>query len=147
MKIRGVGLTSAHLYAALRHLNEKYDGNIRFHRCEWSKRGGKGDEYNVVLHTSSSKGKGGSLSFSGRRTPIACWHVWGDFLKLLPENAETYSITGGKSDDGMRYLKAWRSAHDFPVDVEFGSKDIGWKLFSEMCKCPENGMLDYVASV
>ncbi len=132
-----IGKFDGAIAQALDEINEKYDGNVTFNRCDLVKgrRDGR-EEWEVTLKTRSSSGPGAGRALphdgKSRRLPTACWHVHGDFLdalgRLCPE-AEYESTINGR----QRILvceHGWQ-------DKMLGGMYTGFHMMSDLCECEE----------
>lgn len=83
------------LYRAMDEVNVLYDGNVMFKSIKQAN--AKGTIWNVSLRAVKSDGPGARRAVSGRKLISACWHVFGDFMDLLPKNAVIRSGYFGES--------------------------------------------------
>lgn len=82
MEIRGKGVSFARVCEIVAEVSKVYDGNVIVHPDAHP--AGEGD-YGFAgrLRCVSSDGPGARRSWSGRRTPSACWHAYRDVLKAV----------------------------------------------------------------
>jgi hypothetical protein len=106
---------------ALQNTNVWFGGNVEFNRCDQT-----GKNFNVTLKTKNSHSPGSRLSVSGRRMPIACWHVYGRFFdELFALNPAIVVVAMGK--------KITKDAGNWQ-DQNIGSIANPMK-YSEACNC------------
>jgi hypothetical protein len=112
---------------ALKAVNEKYEGNITFKKCEIIN--GEGTRARFTLTVKDSRKAGGRISHSGRRVCAACWHVHGDFfLACLALDAGAVIKSAGCADITAGYTRAdWQ-------DRNIGSQ-FSPMMYSEACDC------------
>ena len=136
MNMYAKNCTKNDLYAALRRINRKYEGNVVFNQHP-EKRYGKGLIFTLKVKNSHGLGhRRGQPRFRGfgepveydkrRHMPSACWHVHGDFFdvlfKIRPEAVITSRSQKITKDGGN-----WE-------DCNIGSQLIPY-MFSEACDC------------
>jgi hypothetical protein len=112
-----------HLQKALDQTNSLWHDNIYFDQLE-----PRGSGFLVRLKTNTYSRPGYRRTFSGRKNPHACWHVWGWFLTYL-----------GKIDPAARY-KNHRDQMEYVYNHGWEDWNIGNQshllAFSQACDCP-----------
>jgi hypothetical protein len=89
--------TTDQLWEALRIVNEKYNGNIKFYGDPI--RDPKGLWFR--LRSDNAQESGAAASGSGKKTGSGCWHVHGDFFDTLFKiNPEAIVYSGMRNYDG-----------------------------------------------
>lgn len=108
-----------------------YDGNVIVHD-DTHTINAKGDRFTGRLRVSDSRGVGARTSWSGRRTPSACWHAYRDVLRAaftLYPNARIRTALSV-----YRGLEGFESAYP-----ETGNRNIGSQMnpayMPELCEC------------
>jgi len=108
-------VTIGDIETALEKVNEKYEGNIDTYGIEEKKY-----YYLTRLKTKNTEGKGASVSMLGRKTGSACWHVYRDFFKALPEETKVITTTAGKIITGDDYWEQRYYDPEFSVIAGLG---------------------------
>jgi hypothetical protein len=106
---------------ALQNTNVWFGGNVIFNRCDQN-----GGNFSVTLKTTDACKPGSRISTTGRRMPIACWHVYGRFFdELFALNPAIVVVAMGK--------KITKDAGNWQ-DQNIGSIANPMK-YSEACNC------------
>lgn len=117
------------LEKALKIVNDKYDDNIVFKRCEAVNNAGTRARFTLTVK--DSRKAGGRISHSGRRVAAACWHVHGDFfMTCLAINGSAVIKSAGCADIKAGYTRADGQ------DRNIGSI-ASPMMYSEACDCEE----------
>ena len=126
MKVKNA--TIGDLESALRVVNKKYNGNIRFKRLEPN---GRGVNFTLTVNSSREPGhRRGFHRYDGkdpRRIAAACWHVHGDFFDSLFEIAPNAIVRSGRDKVITNRGGNWQ-------DWNIGSQMYPL-YFSEACDC------------
>lgn len=112
---------------------EKYSGNVIVHQDAHPL---SGNRFQGRLWVQSSRGPGARTSWSGRRTPAACWHAYRDVLMAVfqeyPDARVRTGLANYRGRDGF--------LRDYPAT---GERNIGSRLqpayMPDLCECNDNG--------
>lgn len=113
--------------------NIHYDGNVIVGWGQWGPTmlGGTGKRFRGRVIVQSSRGKGARRSWSGRRMPAACWHVFRDVVR-----ATLAAYPGATFRTAMAYYTAANFEATYPAT---GYTNIGSMMapvtMPELCDC------------
>lgn len=97
-----IGITVDEFRSAVRSVSEQYGGNVIIH-ADAKATSSRSSRGRVVVR--DSRGPGARRSWSGRRGPWACWHVYRDVLTELfdahPEAKVRTSLATYDGEDGF----------------------------------------------
>lgn len=125
------GLSSEQISNAVTAISKAYENNVIFKNGPTSLNR-NGDRVTFALRTVFSKGSGSRRSWTGRRMPVACWHVFRDVcLEIFKINSNAVIRTS---------IAVYRGASDFfDKYPETGYNNIGSMIqpvyFKDACDC------------
>ena len=119
------------IYEALDYVNEIYENNIYIN--DFKRYSDK--RFRFTLRCKSSRGAGARLSWSGRYTVSACWHVHGYFFDFLFELDKNTNIYVGR----LGWIK---NQGDNWQDFNVGSLMFP-AYISELCNCGDDEFSKY----
>lgn len=134
MQIRGKGITFQNVCDIVNKVSaESYDGHVIVHRNAHPL-GGRNPDYGFTGRITADKSRvpGARMSWSGRATNAACWHVFRDVIRaVLTQYPDAVVTTGMARYDGLAGFE-----RDYPAT---GSQNIGSMMqpayMPEMCDC------------
>lgn len=142
MQVKNTSLDE--VLAALNRVNEKYDGNIRFHADGVTSKNAKGTRLQFKLYTHSVEKPGHRRHFRGdyskgfsnpgtisKRSRYACWHVHGDFFDALLDINPKAVVKVGR---GITVQETEFGRDGNWQDFNIGS-DFYPVMFSDSCDC------------
>jgi len=137
---------------ALKVINRKYKGNIRFHAEGITSKNNKGTRLQFKLYTHDSTAPGHRRHFTpyysgdgasfdnprikSKRSRYACWHVHGDFFDALLDLNHEAVIKVGRN--GGEVFDDERGRHGNWEDWNIGSQFYP-VAFSDSCDCNKGG--------
>jgi hypothetical protein len=127
MQVTGISLNE--FRALTGKISVRYGGNVKI---DPNARELSGNRFRARLAARDSRGQGARRSWSGRRGPWACWHVYRDVMIEVFDLNEDARITTGLEvyrgrDDFENKFEAtyWKNAGSMMEPVAFG----------QLCEC------------